>query len=41
MVIDTSAVIACLFEEPECDAFAETIDADPIRLISVVGVAEA
>ena|SRR5689334_1512563 len=41
MVIDTSAVIACLFEEPECDAFAEAIGADPVRLISVVGVVEA
>ena len=41
MVIDTSAVIACLFGEPECDAFAEAIDADPVRLISVVGFVEA
>ena len=41
MVIDTSAVIACLFSEPECDAFAEAIDADPVRLISVVGFVEA
>jgi len=41
MVIDTSAVIACLFSEPECDAFAEAIDADPVRLISMVGFVEA
>jgi len=41
MVIDTSAVIACLFSEPECDAFAEAIDADPVRLISMVGFIEA
>jgi len=41
MVIDTSAVIACLFSEPECDAFAEAIDADPVRLISIVGFIEA
>jgi ribonuclease VapC len=41
MVIDTSAVIACLFDEPEREAFTEAIDADPIRLISVVGAVEA
>ena len=41
MVIDTSAVIACLFDEPEREAFTEAIDADPVRLISVVGVVEA
>jgi ribonuclease VapC len=34
-------VIACLFGEPECDAFAEAIAADPVRLISVVGFVEA
>lgn len=41
MVIDTSAVIACLFDEPERKAFTEAIDADPVKLISVVGVVEA
>ena len=41
MVIDISAVIACLFDEPEREAFIEAIDADPVRLISVVGVVEA
>ncbi len=41
MVIDTSAVIACLFDEPERVPFTESIDADPVRLISVVGVVEA
>jgi ribonuclease VapC len=41
MVIDTSAVIACLFDEAERQAFTEAIDADPVRLISVVGIVEA
>jgi ribonuclease VapC len=41
MVVDTSAVIACLLDEPERRAFTEAIDADPVRLISVVGVVEA
>lgn len=41
MVIDTSAVIACLFGEAERQAFTEAIDADPVRLISVIGVVEA
>jgi len=41
MVIDTSAVIACLFDEPERQTFNEAIDADPVRLISVVGVVES
>jgi ribonuclease VapC len=41
MVIDTSAVIACLFDEPERGALVDAIEADPVRLISVVGVVEA
>ena len=41
MVIDTSAVIACLLSEPERRSFVEAIEADPVRLISVVGVVEA
>jgi ribonuclease VapC len=41
MVIDTSAVIACLFNEPERQAFTTAIGADPVRLISMVGVVEA
>src|SRR5438477_4777532 len=41
MVIDTSAVIACLLDEPERAALVSAIEADPIRLISVVGVVEA
>ena len=41
MVIDTSAIIACLLGEPERASFAAAIEADPVRLISVVGVVEA
>jgi ribonuclease VapC len=41
MVIDTSAVLACLLGEPERAAFVDLINADPIRLISVFGVVEA
>jgi ribonuclease VapC len=41
MVIDTSAVIACLLDEPERVSFVECIEADPVRLISMVGFVEA
>jgi ribonuclease VapC len=41
MVIDTSAIIACLFGEPERIAFIDAIEADSVRLISVVGLVEA
>jgi len=41
MVIDTSAVIACLLDEPERALLVSAIEADPVRLISVVGVVEA
>jgi ribonuclease VapC len=41
MVIDTSAVIACLLGEPERASFVDAIEADPVRLISLVGVVEA
>ena len=41
MVIDASAIIACLLGEPERASFAAAIEADPVRLISVVGVVEA
>jgi ribonuclease VapC len=34
MVIDTSAILAILFDEPERRRFNEQIDADGIRLIS-------
>jgi len=41
MVIDTSAVNACLLDEPERASLVDVIAADPVRLISVVGVVEA
>jgi ribonuclease VapC len=41
MVIDTSAVVAILFGEPEAEAFAETIEQDPVRLMSAASVLEA
>ena len=39
MVIDTSALIALLRLEPEADAFAQAIEADPRRLVSAVAAA--
>lgn len=41
MVIDTSAVIAILFGEPEAELFAEAIEGDTTRLISAASVLEA
>ena len=41
MVIDTSALIALLRLEPEADAFAQAIEADPRRLVSAVTKLEA
>ena len=41
MVIDASAVVACLFGEPERAPFIGAIGAASVRLISVVGVVEA
>jgi len=41
MVIDTSALIALLRLEPEAEAFAQAIEADPRRLISAVTKLEA
>lgn len=41
MVIDTSAVIACLFGEAERASFIGAIEAASVRLISVVAVVEA
>jgi len=40
MVIDTSALIGCLLDEPERVRFTAAIDADPVKLISVVGFVE-
>jgi ribonuclease VapC len=41
MVIDTSAVVAILFGEPEAESFAEAIAQDPVRLMSAASVLEA
>lgn len=40
MVIDTSAILALLFNEPEADDFEIEIDRDPIRLMSAASVVE-
>jgi len=41
MVIDTSALVAILLDEPERRAFNEKIEADPRRLLSAVTFVEA
>jgi ribonuclease VapC len=41
MVIDTSAVVAILFGEPEAATFPEAIEQDPVRLMSAASVLEA
>ena len=40
MVIDSSAIIACLLDEPERARFIGLIDAAAVRLISVVSFVE-
>lgn len=41
MGIDTSAVVAILFGEPEAERFAEAIEQDAVRLMSAASVLEA
>ena len=41
MVVDSSAVLAVLFNEPERDAFADALSAAAVRLMSSVNVLEA
>ena len=41
MVIDTSAIIAILFQEPEAAAFSDAIEGDATRLMSAASVLEA
>lgn len=41
MVIDTTALVAILFDEPERQSLAEAIAADPRRLVSAASVLEA
>jgi ribonuclease VapC len=41
MVVDTSAILALLFNEPEADDIAVAVDRDPVRLLSAASYAEA
>ncbi|TSD84550.1 type II toxin-antitoxin system VapC family toxin [Mycobacterium sp. KBS0706] len=41
MVIDTSAILAILLDEPEAPDFERRIAADPVRLISAATLVEA
>ena len=41
MVLDTSAIIAILFNEHECDDFSRLAAADPILAVSAVSIHEA
>jgi len=41
MVIDTSAILALLFNEPEADDIEIAIDEDPVRLMSAAAGLEA
>lgn len=41
MVIDSSALLAILFDEPERRTFNQTIEADPVRLLSAANFVEA
>jgi ribonuclease VapC len=41
MVIDSSAVLALLFNEPEADGIEVAIDEDPVRLMSAASGLEA
>ncbi|MFZ1413763.1 MAG: type II toxin-antitoxin system VapC family toxin [Defluviicoccus sp.] len=40
MVLDTSAILAILFDEPERAAFVRLIAADPVRLLSAASLVE-
>ena len=40
MVIDTSAIVAIAFDEPEAPSFEERIADDPVRLISAATLLE-
>ena len=41
MVIETSVIVGILFGEAEAEVFAELIEADPVRLVSVASALEA
>ncbi|MEZ0363821.1 type II toxin-antitoxin system VapC family toxin [Mycobacterium sp. pUA109] len=40
MVIDTSALVAMLSDEPEADQFEAAVEADPVRLMSTASYLE-
>ncbi|MGH3918521.1 MAG: PIN domain-containing protein, partial [Pseudonocardiaceae bacterium] len=40
MVLDTSAVVAILFDEPVRRALTKAIEADPVRLLSAANLLE-
>ncbi len=41
MVIDTSALLALLANEPEAESFRVALEADPVRLLSAASLVEA
>jgi ribonuclease VapC len=41
MVIDTSALVAMLADEPEAEAFEALVEGDPVRLMSTATALEA
>lgn len=41
MVIDTSALVAMLTDEPEADRFEQAVEAAPVRLMSTASFLEA
>ena len=41
MVLDTSAIIAVLFDEPDAEVLERRIVDDPVRLVSAASVIEA
>jgi ribonuclease VapC len=40
MVIDTSAIVAMLGDEPEAEFFEVSLEADPVRMLSVASYVE-
>jgi uncharacterized protein with PIN domain len=40
MIVDTSALIAIAWDEPERARFEDAIEADPVRLVSAASVLE-
>jgi len=41
MVIDTSALLALLADEPEAEGFRHALELDPVRLLSAASLVEA